>query len=220
MGGAARLVSGLETPIALSPDGTQLAFVRRNAGGTVLITAKTDGTAERELATPPNQSEFSTLRINSGPAWSPDGRVIACPIMSMGEQMHMEVVAVDVDDGSLTPIGSRQWFLIGQLGWLSDGSGLIMAAQEKTPPQSTAQVWLVNYPGGEARTLTTDVGNYQGIGLTADSAGLITTKTSQTSKIWIASGADLENVEELPASKNKGSGGLVWTPDRYCLCLK
>jgi eukaryotic-like serine/threonine-protein kinase len=214
LGGAARkLVSGLETPIALSPDGTKLAFVRRNAGGTVLVTAKADGTGERELATAPAQSEFSTLRINSGPAWSPDGKVIACPIMSMGDQMHMEVVALNVDDGSLKPIGSRQWFLIGQLGWLSDGSSLIMAAQEKTPPQATSQIWLVNYPGGEARTLTTDVGYYQGIGLTADSTGLITTKTNQTSKIWIASLSEPKNVEELPASKNKGSGGLVWTPD-------
>jgi Tol biopolymer transport system component len=132
--------------------------------------------------------------------------------MSIGDEMHMEVVAVQVDNGYLTPIGSRQWFLIGQLVWLSDGSGIIMAAQEKTPPQSTSQVWLINYPGGEAQTLTTDVGYYQGIGLTGDSVSLLTTKTSQTSKIWIAS-ASAKNVEELPASKNKGSGGLVWTPD-------
>ena len=216
LGGAGRkLVNGLNTPISLSPDGTQLAFVRRKAGLTVLITAKADGTDERELATAPVQSEFGTMLTNNGPVWSPDGKVIACPTIRKGDPiqsgMQMGVVAARVDDGSVTPIGSRQWFLIGQLGWLSDGSGLIMAAQEKPPPQATSQIWLVNYPGGDAQTLTNDADYYQGIGLTNDSATLITTRTTQTSKIWIVS--SLDHAEELPASKDKGSGGLVWTPE-------
>jgi len=49
--------------------------------------------------------------------------------------------------------------------------------------------------------------------LTADANSLITTRTRQSSKIWIASISPSKNVEELPASKNKGSGGLVWTPE-------
>ena len=209
-----KLVSGLNTPISLSPDGTRLAFVRRKASGTVLVTAKADdGTVESELVSAPAQYEFGTFLINNGPAWSPDGKVIACPIMSKGDPMHMDVVAAHVDDGSVQPIGSRHWYLIGQLGWLSDGSGLIMAAMEKPPPQATPQIWLVDYPGGEARTLTTDEGNFQGISLTADSATLLTTRTTQTSKIWIVSGLQPNNAEELPDSKNKGSFGLVWTPE-------
>jgi serine/threonine protein kinase len=214
-GPARKLVSGLNTPITLSPDGTRLAFVRRKTGGTatVLITSRADGNDERELASAPAQFEFGTLLINTGPAWSPDGKVIACPIMSKGDRTHMEVVAAQVDDGSVQPIGSRQWFLIGQLGWLSDGSGLIMAAQEKPPPQAISQIWLVNYPGGDAKTLTAEGDYYQGISLTADSATLITTRPTQTSKIWVVSALEPNHAEELPASKDKGLGGLVWTPE-------
>ncbi|PWT93300.1 MAG: hypothetical protein C5B55_04790 [Blastocatellia bacterium] len=212
-GSARRLLSGIDTPITLSPDGSELAFVRRGKDGTVLIRARANGSSESEFVHPPNQSEFSTLRINSGPAWSPDGKVIACPIMSRGDPMHMDLVAARVADGSIQTIGSRQFFLIGQLTWVPDGSGLIMAAQEKTPPQSTSQIWFVNYPGGESRTLTNDVGYYQGMSLTADANTLITTRTRQNSKIWIAS-VSLQNIlKELPASKNKGAGGLVWAAD-------
>jgi serine/threonine protein kinase len=214
LGGAPRrLLGGIDTPVSLSPDGSELAFVRRDKDSTVLITAKSDGSSERQLARPPAQSEFSTLRINSGPAWSPDGKVILCPIMSKGDPMYMEVVVVRVDDGSVKTIGSRRFFLIGQLGWIPDGSGLIMAAQEKTPPQSTAQIWFLNYPEGESHTLTSDSGYYYGIGLTADANSLITTRSRQNSKIWIASYPQLTKVEEFPSSKNKGSGGLAWTSE-------
>jgi serine/threonine protein kinase len=214
LGGAARkLVSGIDTPVTLSPDGSQLAFVRRDQDGTVLITAKADGSSERELAVPPEHTEFSRLQINNGPAWSPDGRSIASPVMTKGDPMYMSVAVVRVDDGSVKVIPSRHFFLIGQIGWLPDGSGLVMAAQERTPPQATSQLWLMNYPGGEVRTLTTDAGHYYGMSLSADASSLITTRSSQNSKIWLASFAKDQKVEELPASKNKGSGGLVWTRD-------
>lgn len=212
LGGSARkLVNGIDTPVTLSPDGSQLAFVRRDKEGTVLITARSDGSSERQLALPPVDSEFSRLQINSGPAWSPDGKLIASPIMTKGDPMHMEVAVARVDDGSVRTIGSRRFFLIGQLGWVPDGSGLIMAAQEKTPPQATAQLWFISYPAGEARTLTTDAGYYYGISLSADANSLVTTRSSQTSKIWIASVSQPKTVEELPSSRNKGSTGLVWT---------
>jgi Tol biopolymer transport system component len=110
------------------------------------------------------------------------------------------------------PLSSRQFFLIGQLGWVSDGSALIMAAQEKAPPQATSQIWSISYPTGDAHPITSDVGSYQGIVLTADSRIIMTTRTSQTSKIWIVSAAQPNNAKELPASKNKGAGGLVWAP--------
>ena len=208
-----RVIDGLDTPVALSPDGTQLAFVRRNDSGTVLITAKADGTAGRELASAPPQYQFSTLRNNGGPAWSPDGNLIACPVMSKGDPMHMEVVAANVNDGSLKLMSSRRFFLIGQLRWLSDGSALLMAGQEKPPPQATSQIWLVSYPGGEARAITSDVGSYQGIDLTADSSGLLTTRISQTSKIWIVTMSRPDTANELPGSKNKGAGGIAWSSE-------
>ena len=214
LGSAARKVlAPLDTPVALSPDGTQLAFVRRNDRGTILITTKADGTAERELASPPPQYQFSTLRNNGGPAWSPDGKVIAVPVMSRGDPMHMEVVAANLDDGSVKLISSRRFFLIGQLGWLSDGSAVLMAGQEKTPPQATSQIWLVTYPRGEARTITSEVGSYQGVGLTGDSSSLLTTRISQSSKIWIVSSSRQNSASELPGSKNKGAGGIVWSGD-------
>ena len=46
--------------------------------------------------------------------------------------------------------------------------------------------------------------------LTADANSLITTRTRQSSKSGLLLSPS-NNVEELPASKNKGSGGLVWT---------
>src|SRR5439155_20714660 len=48
LGGASRkLIDDVITPLALSPEGAQMAFVRRKENGTALIIANADGGAER-----------------------------------------------------------------------------------------------------------------------------------------------------------------------------
>ena len=215
LGGAPRkLIDDVITPVSPSPDGAQLSFVRRKGDRTLLMIAMADSGAERELATMKGESEFGTfVTINDGPAWSPDGKVIACSSMTTGDPFQMNIVSVLVADGSISPIGSMHWFLIGQLAWLGDGSGLIMEAQVKRPPLSTPQVWSVSYPGGETRTLTNDASYYNGISVTADSSTLITTRSLTTSEVWLVTGSPNEQPQEMPASKNKGMSGLTWTAE-------
>lgn len=215
LGGAQprKLIDDLKTPIALSPDGAHLAFVRGNESGTSLVIANADGTGVRELVHTSGQTVFGTLDNNNGPAWSPDAKVIACPMVSNGEPLQMSVTAVQVADGSMKRIGSQHWYLIGQMGWLSDGRGLIMTAQEKMPPASTSQIWTLSYPGGEPRRLTNDLSYYRGISVTADSTTLLTTRSTQDSNMWIVSGFPETQVTAVAASKNKGWGGLAWTAD-------
>ncbi|MDQ3252865.1 MAG: serine/threonine-protein kinase, partial [Acidobacteriota bacterium] len=84
LGGASRkLIMNVSTPVTFAPSGKQLAFVRKRRDAATLILANREGTVERELATSAGPYVFSITRdLNNGPAWSPDGNVIACPVTS------------------------------------------------------------------------------------------------------------------------------------------
>lgn len=68
------LDAALEYSPALSPDGTQVAYIRLDdAGNSQLWTAKVDGTAQKQVTV-----SLPGARVASaGPAWSPDGTRLA-----------------------------------------------------------------------------------------------------------------------------------------------
>jgi len=209
LGGVPRKVlENLDSPSSLSPDGSRLAFVRRSLDGSSLIVANSDGTEERLLtAAGKGEEQFGTR----GPAWSPDGRVIATG-MTIGSKMT--IVAVSAEDGTVKPITSEKWPVIHRVAWLRDGSGLIFSTPDYT---SQNQIWYVSYPAGEARKVTDDANSYgtASVSLTADSSTIATLQLNNLSNIFVAPVDDLTHARQI----TRNVGGLPrsyiisWTPD-------
>jgi eukaryotic-like serine/threonine-protein kinase len=211
IGGGAprRVITNINGPIAFSPDGRQIAFLRFNPGQgeDLLMIANADGSGERQIASRRGDTWFQ----GSGLSWSPDGKVIAAPGGSWTGGMHLTVIVVQVEDGAQRELTSQRWQNVGRVAWLSDGSGLIVTANERE--SIFAQIWQVSYPGGEARKITNDLNDYGRASLTRDSNALVVTQADTLSNIWIAPDGEASRARQLPSNRYEGLGGLVWTPD-------
>jgi serine/threonine protein kinase/Tol biopolymer transport system component len=221
LGGVSRrLLTGVDSPITFSPDGDRFAFVRvdRGSGESALVVANADGSGEHTLAIrrPPDVYVTDIRLTNgwagSGPAWSPDGKVIACGV---GRFARQQVVEVSTSDGSEKPIGSQSWQFVGRLAWLPDGSGLVMTATEQS---LSSQLWRLSYPAGEARRITNDLNSYADLSLDEGADSLVTIQSVGTQHLWVvAPSEDPARAKKVVSTTLSGrtTGGplLSWTPD-------
>jgi len=209
-GGARKLREDIRSPISFSPDGKQFAFLR-GPGWRELVIASVDGSEEKVLATRRFPDSFS----QGGPAWSPDGRIIACGAYYNSGGRWRNVVGVRVADGAEQPITAQRWNGdVGQVAWLSDGSGLVVPATVE--PGDEAQIWLLSYPGNEARKMTSDLNSYGfRLSLTADSRTLVAVQSERVFNLWIAPGGDARGAKQITSGSGRADGqyGLDWTPD-------
>ncbi|MEO7658915.1 MAG: protein kinase [Pyrinomonadaceae bacterium] len=213
LGGTPRKsINDVESAVTFSPDGQRFAFIRDfpNQGEKALIVAdKSDG-SERKLATRKLPNFFRSV------AWSPDGKSIACGAGSFVPTYNTYVVEVSIVDGKEKPISSQSWYLMGQVAWLADGSGLVLDASEHGSASSDdRQIWHLSYPVGEARRTTNDLSNYSGMSLTADSNRLVTVQSETISNIWLLPNGETERATLITvgAGKRDGQNGVAWTPD-------
>ena len=208
-----RLVTNVATPVSFSPDGRHFTFVRYYADAhiTTLIIANADGSNERALATLKDPQLFTRNGFySSGPAWSPDGNLIAVPAYSVTEETYREIMLVNVADGSMSPINQRRWNSIEKIVWLHDGTGFLMNAGEANSP--LLQIWLVKLQGGEARKVTKDPSHYVGLSATKDSQVVLTIKNERLSSIWTYAPAS-DSLRQLTSTRYLGSQGIAWTAD-------
>jgi len=185
--------------------------VRFSQGEYALMLANADGNGIQKLATRQGPDYFSP----TGPAWSPDGKIIACPVRNLTGSVHFELIGVDVERATEITISSQKWRSIDQLAWLSDGSGLVMTANENDFFGRDEQVWQVSYPRGEAHRLTSDLNGYGGLSLSADSNTLALVQTDRRSNLWLIPGTDATRARQIlrgPENIRLG-GGFSWTAD-------
>ena len=189
-GVATRLLVDIESIVTLSPDGSRMAFVRHSSEESALIIADADGHNQRKLATRPMRDRFKV------PAWSPDGKEIACSAGS-GEpyDIHNSIIVVRVEDGTQRPLAPQEWAWTGWVQWLADGSGLLITARERHGIPD--QIWHISYPGGASRRLTSDSKMYRSMSIAADSRTLIAVQSELLSDIWVANDWKVDQARKI-----------------------
>lgn len=209
LGGAKSLLMKGSGSITFSPDGKRFAFLRGDypsSGESSLLAANLDGTGEQRIASRKEPDSFG-----GRPAWSPDGRVIACAAPST-DSHGISLVEVQVESGAQRPMTSQRWLEVNDLGWLSDGSGLLVLATDQSSLLFEQKIWQLSYPSGEARRFTNDFNSYDGLSLTADSRMLVTVQEGRASNIWLAPGGETGRGRQITSRAVKYFG-LSWTPD-------
>jgi Tol biopolymer transport system component len=206
-----RLLSDIDSPVTFSPDGKQLAFVRRSRQQRedALLIADRDGQNQRKLATRAGGEFFNT----AGPAWSPDGKLIVSPAGSSEGGRHMFYVGVNVADGALKKIANLRWSNAGRAAWLPDGGGLIVSGIEAGATQ--AQIWQIAYPSGVAQRVTNDLNEYRDLSLTADGQTLATIQAEAHVNVWVAPNGETSKAKQITSGIGQYNGmrGLSWTMD-------
>ena len=203
-----KLPTNVASPVGVSADGKQLAFVRRstNRGESTLVIANADGSQERVVANRREPLFFSEV----APAWSEDGKMLACSVRSSVGGFHSTVVEVRIADGVERPITPKTWTIVERVAWLKDGRGLVVTAADQS--SSPFQIWHVSYPDGAVHRITNDLDSYVALSVSQDSRKLVSVNSNRLSSLWLVPGGDASRATQLTSGVTKHYG-VAWTPD-------
>ena len=203
-GGQRSILENVNTAVTFSPDGSRMAFVRSNnaVDPADLVIAPADGGLSSVLVrrTLADNRFFSSHMQGPGPAWSPDGKSIACVTHGLGAKLtEVSLEVIDVESGKARAIKAGPWYYISRITWLGDGSGMIVAATET--PGGPGQLYLV---GDHAtRQITNDPNNYTLVSGSSDSSVFVTRNVERSSSIWQVSLVE-SPATTISVEQNKG----------------
>jgi Tol biopolymer transport system component len=195
---------------AISPDGQQVAFIRRDSAPNtayLLMVAGIDGGEEREVNS--RQAPFS---YRHALAYSPDGAKLLVSAGSLKDPLS-KLLTVDVATGAETELKTPRWRAITRALWHPKGNYLVVSARDMN--EATSQLWLLDYPEGEIRRLTNDLESYFWISLSIDGRMLVTRQQRIVTHLWLLPNGDVKKARQLTFGGRSLDGyvGLAWAPD-------
>ena len=214
-GGAAQeLLADAHSAITFSPDGRQIAFLREyedDEKNSLVVADAETGKNEQILLTRERAEKFASR----GLAWSPDGKIIAVGAGQKGKACGL--LAVRTTDSSVEKIGDGDWNNEFNLVWLKDGSGLVLINIADAKNYESLQTWLVSYPSGAARQITSESVRYSHFSLSVsndDKMALLAMHNNP--QIWRVAGDDWQKPHKILEGariRQEGKGGLAVAPD-------
>jgi eukaryotic-like serine/threonine-protein kinase len=149
VGGNPRQLSEEGWSASVSPDGSQIAFLKSAAygeTGSEIWIMRADGTDQRKII-----SGSGDGMLFSSPVWSPEGHWIAYDKFRFGAYNNEAwIELLNVEQGTRNEIITQPQLEWG-LEWLADGR-LIYALAEPPPSQNTSNFWTVNVDASTGRS--------------------------------------------------------------------
>jgi eukaryotic-like serine/threonine-protein kinase len=207
LGGAQRqLLRDVDGPISFSPDGKQFAFMRGvllDHSAVEIRIANVDGSEDRLLASLPMY-----LSVIYGAAWSPDGKTIVAPTMPRAKGKRFVLSAINVADGQIRELYAG-WETVGRPAWMPDGNSLVVPiepANQELPTPNGTQLWIMSFPGGEAKRLTNDLADYgTSVDLARDGHVLVAMEKKMISHIWVLPQGETAKAKQITTGETPDS---------------
>jgi Tol biopolymer transport system component/DNA-binding winged helix-turn-helix (wHTH) protein len=213
-GTIAKLLDNINGPVSFSPDGTEMVFYRftKPIEETALIIADKDGKNQRVIATRDSPNLFGN------PSWSPDGKLIAVAEYGNFEgDRKNRIAAIELSDGSVSELSTEYWDTVYRMNWLPDGRGLVFVGTREKEAYSTRrdQVYLVSFPDGRSRRLTTDGNRHEVNSLgVASNGAILAVSGNRSSQLWsMDAGGDQATAFQISKGSADGRAGLCPLPD-------
>ena len=218
LGGTPRLlISESDTGVSFSPDGSQMAYqsLDLKTSELQLMIAKSDGTGQRKLA----GYAGSVATGNYAVEWSPNGKRIVALNKVGNDPRGLDTALIEIDPttGAQRAVRGRAWRDVRDFVWLPDGSGLLLAAMEKTG--ANLQLWMLTYPGGEVRRVSNDLSDYLSVSVSADAHKIASVQRSMTSSVFIGPASAPDKAQEVSSGRLDGAQGITFTPDNQIVYL-
>ena len=209
-----KILSKIDGPIAFSPDGKQIAYVRGNSpqGPTSqLVVADADGNNVHPIATGKIAVDWFDIH---GPSWSPDGKSIAVGKRRLNKSGYSTGISLYDLSGKESILVEKLAGEVARLVWLTDGSGLVYSATPAIGALGT-QLWFVSYPGAEISRITRDLNTYGqlSLGVTADASTIVTIQQAPHSNLWVSTG-NYSDARQITQGDNDGFNAVDATNDR------
>jgi eukaryotic-like serine/threonine-protein kinase len=209
------LISDIDSAISFSPDGKQFAFVRLNSpevGKYRVIIVNSNGQDEHDLlvAAAPNSLLEKVV------SWSPDGKTIAV-VRTQPKGFISGVEALDVSSGKSNLFFASKDTAVNGAVWMPDGRGLAVTFANRETAFNRSQLGFVSYPAGVFRSITNDLNDYSGLGISADGKTLATVMRDAKLDLFVvpAEGGNESNATQI--TSRHLSQNFSWTPDGQLL---
>ena len=150
------------------------------------------------------------------PAWSPDGKTIACVMYQQGDALS-SLVAVDAITGKQTVVFESKDGYLERPAWLPDGSGLLALYWGRETNFSRRQIVEISYRDRRVRAVTHDINDYSDLSLSADGHVLATVLNQHHYDLFVAPPSDLSGAQVQQLTTGAHVYSFAWTPDGQML---